>query len=365
MSDERAGVALDAILDRLLVPRANGTAGLSAAADFIAGTAAANGAQVQRDAFVATPHGFALVWIVCVLLAIAAALALLRGRYGIALLLGLVPSVLLLAEFELLRSPVSGLLPATEENVIATYPGKPGGPTLVFTAHYDTTTHFGDHIIWGEWGALIALGQIVSIAVPLVGLVLRRRRRGLPSWSTRLAATLIIVPPAGMLFMHTLGPLLRTPSPGALDNGGSVAALLRLSERMHARSAGAPTTVQLVFLAAEEERALGSWHDAARLAGAEPQPKAIVNLELVGAGEDLGYIVEDGFAFTRYRSPDAMVENLERAARDVEARALAAANAARGIAHRWSELSRSVAPRGDPDLERLLPAEPPFALRFA
>ena len=38
-------------------------------------------------------------------------------------------------------------------------------------------------------------------------------------------------------------------------NGGSVAVLLRLAEALEERPEGAPTTVKLVFFAAEEERA--------------------------------------------------------------------------------------------------------------
>ena len=33
-------------------------------------------------------------------------------------------------------------------NVVGTFPGVAGGPTLVFSAHYDTATHFGDHFTW-------------------------------------------------------------------------------------------------------------------------------------------------------------------------------------------------------------------------
>jgi Zn-dependent M28 family amino/carboxypeptidase len=61
-----------------------------------------------------------------------------------------------------------------------------------------------------------------------------------------------------MAWFFGAGPLLRAASPGALDNGGSVAVLLELAERLAARRADAPVTVHLIFLACEEERALGS-----------------------------------------------------------------------------------------------------------
>jgi Zn-dependent M28 family amino/carboxypeptidase len=63
--------------------------------------------------------------------------------------------------------------------------------------------------------------------------------------------------------------------------------------------------VKLVFLAAEEERTLGSRAYAATL---DPSGSlAVFNLESVGASDELAYVPEDGFALTRYRSPDAIV----------------------------------------------------------
>jgi Zn-dependent M28 family amino/carboxypeptidase len=118
-----------------------------------------------------------------------------------------------------------------------------------------------------------------------------------------------------MAFFFAAGPLLRTPSVGALDNGGSVVALLRLAERLAQRPAGAPTTVRLVFFASEEERGLGSWHYAGRLARDGAGPVAVINLEGIGTSARLTYAPEDGFELRRYASPGELTSLLETVAR--------------------------------------------------
>ena len=123
------------------------------------------------------------------------------------------------------------------------------------------------------------------------------------------------LPFAAMFWFQTIGPLLRAPSVGAIDNGGSVAALLLLSERLAGRPADAPVEIRLVFFAAEEERTLGSWAYAREL----PSESRViaVNLESVGASDALASIPEDGFALRRYRSPEPLVGFVNEAAREL------------------------------------------------
>jgi hypothetical protein len=306
-------VTTDELLDGVLIPRPNGSEGLERVAAFIASTLERSGATVTSQEFVATPYGFQLTWTAALLLMVGYVAAIATRRYGLALVLSLATPLLLLLEFELLRSPVSGLLPLPERNIVGTFPGGDGAPTLIFCAHYDTATHFGDHLSWGTWG--FRQGPATALAIALAGAGLWRHRRGrsLPRALALPGAVLAALPFAAMFWFHAAGPVLREPSPGAIDNGGSVAALLRFSERLAARPPGAAATVRLVFLAAEEERALGSWAFARALDPASPV--AVVNLESIGAAESLATIPEDGFALRRYRSPGPLVDLVNEAAR--------------------------------------------------
>jgi hypothetical protein len=51
----------DELLDRILIPRPNGSEGLDQVAAFIAETLERHGATVTFHEFTATPHGFQLV----------------------------------------------------------------------------------------------------------------------------------------------------------------------------------------------------------------------------------------------------------------------------------------------------------------
>lgn len=302
------------ILDRILVPRPNGSEALERVAGFLADALARSGAAVELHEFTATPHGFELAWTAALLLVAGWVAAIAARRYALALLLILATAALLLLEFELLRSPVSGLLPAQLRNVVGSFPGEPGGPTLIFCAHYDTATHFGDHRSWGRWGFRQGPATATALALCVVGLWLRRRGRELPRAVSLPVALLAALPFAAMFGFQTLGPWLRAPSPGAVDNGGSVVALLRLAQELGAQRVRGPATVRIVLLAAEEERAQGSWQYARTLDPGAVQ--AVVNLEGVGASERLATIPEDGFALRRYRSPDAIVAFVNAAARE-------------------------------------------------
>ena len=309
----------DQILDRVLIPRPNGSEGLEEVATFIAELLQRNGAAVSWHEFTATPYGFQLTWTAALLLLAGYIASIAARRYGLGLALILVTALLLLLEFELQRSPVSGLMPLTERNVVGTFPGRAGGATLIFTAHYDTTTHFGDHFSWGTWGFRQGPATGVAIVLAVAGLLLRRRGIELPRAISVPVAALSALPFAAMFWFHAVGPLVRTPSPGAIDNGGSVAALLRLSEQLGARPASAATTVKLVFLAAEEERTLGSRAYAETL---DPGTSiGVFNLESIGASDggpdELAYIPEDGFALRRYRSPDRIVAFVNQTAQQL------------------------------------------------
>ncbi len=184
----------DAILDRILIPRSNGGEGLERVATFIASTLERSGAVVTLHEFTATPYGFQLTWTAALLGMLGYVAAIAFRHYGLALVLTLVTPVLLLLEFELLHSPISGLLPLTESNVVGTFPGRAGAPTLIFCAHYDTTTHFGDHFSWGPWGYRQGPATALAVLLALAGLWRRRRGRHLPRALALPAAALVVVP---------------------------------------------------------------------------------------------------------------------------------------------------------------------------
>lgn len=225
-----------------------------------------------------------------------------------------VVALVLLAETEWLVRPVGGLVTAVEKNIEAVYPGREGGPTLVFSAHYDTATQFGDHFTWSAWVFALGGAVIVGLLVTVLGLVQQRRGVELP-WPLRTAAVMTtLVGFGGLAWFFVFGPFVRTPSPGALDNASSVVALLRLADELGNRPPGSRATVRLVFVAAEEEGALGSWVYARGLE--RDGPLGAFNLEILGTGGPLAYAPEEGFVLRRYAAPEHLVTIVEDAVRE-------------------------------------------------
>jgi hypothetical protein len=291
-------MSFEDLLDRIAVPRAGGSQGLDDVARFLEETLISHGAEVERMPFAATPFGFQLLYAFAFVAILAFAWAMLRGRYRVALFLAVIPVMAMVIEMELLLSPVSGIVTQIESNVLGTYPGRPGGPALVFSAHYDSATQFGDHVTWARWSWMLGAAVMASLVGPLLGILQTRAGQIPRSWRGRGISAFVVVPYAAYAFCFKAGPLLRAPSPGALDNAGSVAVLLKLSETLARRPRGTGATVVFAFLAGEEERALGSWHYARAIA-ARGQV-AVVNLEILGASPQLAWVEREGFLARSY-----------------------------------------------------------------
>ncbi|MEE8624887.1 MAG: M20/M25/M40 family metallo-hydrolase [Acidiferrobacterales bacterium] len=306
---------IEELLDQLLVPRDNGSEGLVETAAFIQTTVQAHAPEVELQTFIATPYGIELMISTAFVLVLAFAIAMLRGRYGIALLLSIAVTVLMITE-GLMWSPVGGLLPLAEQNIVATFPGRIGAPTLVFSAHYDTMTMFGDHYSIAIWAPAMGIGMTVAQVLPLVGLWQRHiRRRSLPRAVTMTGAAFVVVPFSAMMWLLVVGAVMARPSVGAIDNGGSVAVMLRLAEDLASRPTGAPMTIKLVFLAAEEEGGQGSWHYATTLAA--DSPTFVINLDNLGVSEQFVYGAKEGFVISHYPPSDVLVDLLNKTAREL------------------------------------------------
>ncbi len=320
------------ILDNVLIPRPNGSDNLETVARYLADSLANAGALVSESHFTATPHGFQLVWSMAVIMMAVYSVCLLKRQYLAAALIPVVLAALLLLEFEYLVSTVSALSNTGERNVIGTYPGSGQGPILIFSAHYDTTTHFGDHFSWGRWGKLQGPATGIAIAFPLLAWWLRRKGRTIPLPVVCCVIPIAAAPFLAMFWFQSIGPLVRTPSIGAIDNGGSITALLLLARELEMRPAQTGSTVKLVFFASEEERTLGSWAYAKDLREAREQDEKgksskeimAVNLESIGTSDELAYITEDGFATRRFFSSQAMIDFVNAGAKAVYGRPLEA-----------------------------------------
>ena len=78
-------MTIDELLYRVVVPRPNGSAELERVGSFLAAALQGQGAQVTREPFTATPHGFELAFSAALVLVTCFALALALRRWRVAL----------------------------------------------------------------------------------------------------------------------------------------------------------------------------------------------------------------------------------------------------------------------------------------
>ena len=173
-------MSLEELLERVAVPRAGGSEALRGVGAFIEELLRTHSPEVSIQPFVGTPYGIGILMGVSLALALTFATAVWFDRYGLALGAVLAVALLGLLEMELLLPAVSWPARAPETNIVATFPGEPGGSTLVFAAHYDTATQFGDHFSWSLWGSLTLAAQGLALVLAAIGVFRRRTGNGLP-----------------------------------------------------------------------------------------------------------------------------------------------------------------------------------------
>ena len=301
---------IDDYLDQLVGPRPNGSAAIDATARFIEETLRGFTPDVAVQQFEATPWGLSLLSVATLVLIVLAVTALHRRRYVASLVLFVVVPTLMFVEMELLWSPVSGILTAPAKNIVASFPGPAGSPLIVFAAHYDTATQIGDHIHWMYAAIGCSIATVLALCLVVAGLI---RRRDLPRRLILVSLPMIVLPFVVSFVQQSVGPLVRAPSPGALDNAGSVAVLLQLADSLSQIDEDRNISVVLAFMSCEEERALGSWHFAGKLE--TRRPALVVNLESIGSPGEFAFASEERFMFRSYSPTASAVDAVQAAAR--------------------------------------------------
>lgn len=313
----------DALLGPLAeTPRENGSAALHQTARFLFDALQATGLQVESIPFTAHPYALRLAGVVALVGGLAYLRAVLARRPLLALAVALGVPALLLAELAYYR-PVLGPIGAeTAHNVEARL--RPAGEPvqrLVFAAHYDTKTDLLDHVERAP--VELAAVPLISLMVGgAVGLLLARERR-----LARRLATAAGIGAAlwglGLFAALSAGAFVPWRSPGALDDGGACAVLVRLAEQLAAEPRPERTEVEILLLAAEEVGVQGSWaHAAERFAAPPGLPTFVINLEGIGASLDLGVFGRERFVVASYAADPRVVALLAGVHREQNGREL-------------------------------------------
>ncbi|MEE9606542.1 MAG: M20/M25/M40 family metallo-hydrolase [Myxococcota bacterium] len=336
-------IGWDELLGRLAeTPRENGTAALHETASFLVDALGRSGVDAELVRFTAQPYGLRLVGVVALVMGLLYFRLMRKGKRAAALILAVVVPVLLLAERDHYATIVGWIGAQPQYHVAARLPARAAVQRLVLTAHYDTKTDVLDHVQRAPIDYLTLPVVVLMVLGALAGIGaarFRRRARALERLGTA-AAWAAALYGVGAFVALSVGAFLPSRSPGALDNGGSCAVLVRLAGALAEAPPLERTDVEVLLLSAEEVGVQGSWEYAAKRFASPPAlPTFVVNLE--GLGASTGHVVLGGERFTlRTFPPDprlvALLDDVhrERFGEPVEVTAYAGATDARSfLAH--------------------------------
>jgi len=288
-------------------PRENGTAAVHASARFLFDTLERTGLDVSLVAFTAQPWTLRLAGVI----ALAGGLLYWRwmraGRARAALAVAAAAPLLLLAQLEW-QIPIFGWIGAeSQDHVLARRAALAPEQRLILAAHYDTKTDALDHVERAPVD-LLALPVIPLMLVGALAAMRAARAPGHSLWLVRfggLAAWSAAVYGVASFIALSAGAFLPARSPGALDDGGACAVLVRVAEALAERPPLARTDVEVLLLSAEEVGVQGSWVYAAQRFAAPPElPTFVVNLEGIGASARLAVLGRERFTLRSFE-PDA------------------------------------------------------------
>jgi acetylornithine deacetylase/succinyl-diaminopimelate desuccinylase-like protein len=306
----------DPLLARLAeTPRENGTAALHETARFLFEALERTGLEVALFPFTAQPFALRLAGVIALAGGLLYWRLVRRGRARAALAVAIAVPFALVAQLEWYL-PVFGWIGAeAQDHVLARRAAHAPEQRLIFAAHYDTKTDLLDHV---------ERAPVDLLAVPVIPLMLvgawaaGRAPRG-PRVLGALASVAAWSAAAyGVASFSALsaGAFVPKRSPGALDDGGSCAVLVRLAEELAAKQPAGRTEVEILLLSAEETGVQGSWAYAAQRFASPPElPTVVVNLEGIGASSDFAVLPRERFTMRSFEPGARAVRLLDAAHR--------------------------------------------------
>jgi hypothetical protein len=311
----------DSLLQHLAAaPRENGSPAIETTAHYLSETLRGLGWQVELAPFTAYPYEQRALGILLLLGSALYWWSMRSRRFGLAALLALALPILTWGHFDH-HLPVSfGIGAMTQNNVVARLPVPEPAQRLLFSAHYDTKTDLGDHIVRSPV-QILAMPMILVMVVLSIGSFVRfqagnfsdRRRR-----AVTVVAWLALLYGTASFGVFTGGMFVRARSPGAIDDGAACAVLVRLAEAL-AQAPPARTEVELVFFSAEELSAQGSSHFVTQRYGDGQAPHPmVINLDPFGASTELAVVGRENTFLKNYEPSAQVVSLLDRVHRHLK-----------------------------------------------
>lgn len=309
------------ILNKIAIPRPNGSKAADSTANFIVNYCTQAGLTTTEESFLLRTAMQPLVGLFILLCALAFIFFLWKRRPVWALLFALLAPTIYLAEFELNLPTVSLLSAAKGRTIIAEAGPRDAEQEIILAAHYDSKTDLFDHNarkFFHNFGA-VALGLMLLTAI--AGLALRR------PLETSNTIRFILLVPAMISILGTTGLALALgggflhsdKSPGARDDGTAVAVLLALADDLTNEPLLSDNwRVKLIFFGGEEVNMQGSAAYVAQYRHALHDANArLINLECLAGPGPLRYHSGSGTFLRQYPSDPHLMTLVAQVAEEV------------------------------------------------
>jgi acetylornithine deacetylase/succinyl-diaminopimelate desuccinylase-like protein len=307
------------IMTHLSIPRPNHSQALTETATYIKTTLADWGVPFVVQEFALRPYMQLILGIAVLALAVLLLVLIIKKRPAAALVVALAIPLLLIVEFELFVPVVTGIVKTPGENIVVTYTVPNPARELIFAAHYDSKTDFWDHIQRAKIYRFIPLAFALGVILAIFTFFTRRydllRKKGPAAVTVALAGVLVVF--WGLVFLG-FGGYIFIPSDrqsfGAVDDGGSVAALMVLAKNIHdGKVSLGNSNVTIIFTAGEEVTMQGAHRYVKERFGdgkTPAIPTTLVNLELVAQNGPMVYWKKDGIFVKYFDADPELVERL-------------------------------------------------------
>ncbi len=282
------------ILDALATgPRENGTAGLETAIDWLLATLKAWGIAADAVPWEAHPYRLRLAGVLGLAIGLGYVGLMWKqwSRAALGLAVGGPLALILWLDVGVPLFDVVGGHP--QRHVVATLPA--AGEVkhrLVFSAHVDTKTDLFDHLVRTP----LTLASVPCALLMIVGALWKRARK--------VAIGAAVFSGFSYFLVSTGGAFVGARSHGAIDDGAGCAVLLGLGQRFQAEPLP-NTEVTLIFFSGEELGAEGA--RAFVRSGRVPKGARVINVDGVGATEDLAAFKAESALFATYAYDPALL----------------------------------------------------------
>lgn len=309
------------ILNKIAIPRPNGSKAADSTANFIADYCTQAGLTTTEEPFLLRTAMQPLVGLFILLCALAFIFFLWKRRPVWALLFALLAPAIYLAEFELNLPTVSLLSAAKGRTIVAEAGPRDAEQEIILAAHYDSKTDLFDHNarkFFYNFGA-VSLGLMLLTAIASMAL-----RRPLETSNTirfilLVPAMISILGVTGLALALGGGFLRSDKSPGARDDGTAVAVLLALADDLaNEPELSENWRVKLIFFGGEEVNMQGSAayvnQHRQELHGANTR---LINLECLAGPGPLRYHSGSGTFLRQYPSDPHLISLVTQVAEEV------------------------------------------------